>query len=282
MSGLTPILLGAAAGGMLAVGVREGVLATPALASWLLGSVEPLLRAGREGYAPSELERRRLAVVGTGALLLTALFLAGPGPLAIVAVAGPAAAGWAVASRRARYRRSVERRMPEIASAVADALAAGRSVRGALAAAAASLDGPPAAEMARLAADISLGIPTSEALAGLRARLRSQRVDVFCSALLSQQIAGGDLTTLLRRYAEATAEHARVAEDARAATTQARFTGLLVVALPGGAALFAELLAPGFTGRLLSDQAALAMLGFSAALQAIGFFAIRRFGSVVQ
>jgi tight adherence protein B len=172
--------------------------------------------------------------------------------------------------------------MPEIATAVADALAAGRSVRGALAAAAASLDGPPAAEMARMAADLSLGIPTSEALTGLRARLRSQRVDVFCSALLSQQIAGGDLATLLRRYAEATAEHERVAEDARAATTQARFTGLLVVALPAGAALFAELLAPGFTARLLSDQAALVMLALSAALQAFGFLAIRRFGNVVE
>jgi tight adherence protein B len=282
VNSLGPVLLGAAAGGMLAVGVREAVLATPALASWLVGSVEPLRRAGSEGYTPSELERRRLAIVGTGGLLAAALFIAGPGPLAVVAVAGPAAAGWAVTSRRGRYRRAVERHMPEIATAVADALAAGRSVRGALAAAAASLDGPPAAEMARMAADISLGIPTSEALAGLRARLRSQRVDVFCSALLSQQIAGGDLATLLRRYADATAEHERVAEDARAATTQARFTGLLVVALPAGAALFAELLAPGFTARLLSDQAALVMLALSAALQAFGFLAIRRFGNVVE
>ncbi len=282
MSGLAPIVLGAAAGGMLAVGVREAAMATPAVAAWLAGSVEPLRRAGSEGYAPSELERRRLAIVGSGALLLAALFVAGPGPLAVVAVAGPAAAGWALTSRRARYRRAVERRMPEIAAAVADALAAGRSVRGALAAAAASLDGPPAAEMARLAADLSLGIPTAEALAGLRGRLRSQRVDVFCSALLSQQIAGGDLATLLRRYAEATAEHERVAEDARAATTQARFTGLLVVALPAGAALFAELLKPGFTARLLSEKAALVMLALAAALQVLGFLAIRRFGNVVE
>jgi tight adherence protein B len=267
---------------MLAVGVREAAMATPALAAWLAGSVEPLRRAGREGYAPSEIERRRLAIVGSGGFLLVALFVAGPGPLAAVAAAGPAAAGWAVTSRRARYRRAVERRMPEIAAAVADALAAGRSVRGALAAAAASLEGPPAAEMARLAADLSLGIPTAEALGALRGRLHSQRVDVFCSALLSQQIAGGDLATLLRRYAEATAEHEQVAEDARAATAQARFTGLLVVALPAGAALFAELLKPGFTARLLSEKAALVMLTLSAAFQLVGFLVIRRFGSVVE
>jgi tight adherence protein B len=282
LNGLAPILLGALAGGMLAVGAREAVAASPALAAWLLAAVEPLRRAGREGYLPTDAERKRLAVVGAGAFLAVALLFAGPGPLAVLAAAGPGAAGWAVTSRRARYRRSVERRMPEIATAVADALAAGRSVRGALASATASLEGPPAAEMARLAADISLGIPTSEALEGLRRRLESQRVEVFCSALLSQQLAGGDLATLLRRYAAATAERERVSEDARTATAQARFTGLLVVALPGGAALFAELIAPGFTGRLLSDGAALAMLTAAAALQALGFIAIRRLGRVVN
>lgn len=282
MNELAPLLLGAAAGGMLSVGVREAIVASPALAAWLRAAVEPLDRAGREGYAPSELERRRLALVGSLVIFLATLLLAGPGPLAAVALAGPAAAGWAVNSRRTRYRRAVERRMPEIAAAVADALAAGRSVRGALAAAAASLDGPPAAEMARLAADLSLGFPTAEALAGLRARLGSQRVDVFCSALLSQQVAGGDLATLLRRYAEATAERERVAADARSATSQARFTGLLVVALPAGAALFAELLEPGFVGQLLSSHAALVMLAMAAALQLGGFLAIRRLGRVVD
>ena len=282
LSELAPLVLGAAGGGLLALGAREAVMATPALAAWLLAAIEPLRRAGSEGYAPSELERRRLGIVAGAGLFLLALILFGPGPLAIVALAGPAAAGAALDSRRTRYRRAVERRMPEIATAVADALAAGRSVRGALAAAGDSLDGPPAAETARLAADLSLGYPTSEALAGLRMRLRSERVDVFCSALLSQQVAGGDLAKLLRRYASATAERERVAEDARAATAQARFTGLLVVALPAGAALFAELLEPGFAARLLSDHAALVLLALAGLLQVGGFLVIKRFGRVIE
>jgi tight adherence protein B len=278
VTGLFSIVLGAAAGGMLAVGVREALAASPAAAAWLLGAVEPLRRAGSEGYAPSEAERRRLAWVGSGLFLAVALLLAGPGPLAVLAAAGPGAAGWAVNRRRARYRRAVERLMPEIATAVADALAAGRSVRGALASAGDSLEGPAAAEMARLAADLSLGVPTREALEGLGRRLESERVEVFRAAMLSQQLAGGDLSTLLRRYAAATAERRRVAEDARAATAQARFTGLLVVALPGGAALFAELLEPGFAARLLSSGPALAMLALAAAFQGAGFLVIRRLG----
>ena len=50
--------------------------------------------------------------------------------------------------RRERYRRAVERSVPDVAAAIADAISGGHSVRGALAAAAESLEGPSAAELA--------------------------------------------------------------------------------------------------------------------------------------
>jgi tight adherence protein B len=278
--GVAPIVLAAVAGGMLAVAAREALLATPAAARWIAEAVDPLRRAGREGYLPTEAERRRLGVVGTAALLALALLVAGPGPAPVLALAGPAAAAWALTARRARYRRGVERGVSEIATAVADALAGGRSVRGALAAAAASLEGPPGVEMARLRADLDLGSSTSEALAALQRRLRSPRVDSFVAALLSQQLGGGDLAGLLRRYAAAAAERDRVAADARAATSQARFTGLLVVAMPTGAALFAELIEPGFVGNLLADPVATVLLALAAGLQVAGFAAIRRLSRI--
>jgi tight adherence protein B len=240
--------------------------------------VRPLGRAGREGYAPSPEEQRRLGVVGSAAILSGALLLAGPGPLALLAAAGPMVAAAAVARRRERYRRSVERSLPEIATAIADAISGGRSVRGALAAAPASLRGAPAVELARVRAELELGASTGEALAALRQRLRSSRIEALTTALLSQQGAGGDVAGLMRRLAAASAERDRVADDARAATTQARFTGLLVVALPAGATLFAELLEPGFVGRVLSDPAATLMLALAAALQCAGFALIRRLG----
>ncbi len=277
---LLPALLAAAGGGMAAVAIREAVLASPAVGRWVAEAVEPLRRAGREGYAPTDAERRRLAALGTGALLLGGAFLVGPGPAPFLALAGPGAAAWAVAYRRARYRLAVERGLPQIATAVADALAGGRSPRAALASAAGSVHGPPAAELARLRADLELGGSTAEALRTLQARLRSPRVDAFAAALLSQQLGGGDLAGLLRRFAASAAERDRVAADARSATAQARFTGLLVVAMPTGAALFAELIEPGFVASLLSNGVSAALLAFAAVLQAAGFAAIRRLGRI--
>ncbi len=281
-SGLLPALAGAAAGALGALAVREAALASPVVARWLQATLEPLRRAGREGYAPSRLERRRLAALGAAALVLGGWFFAGAEVALPLAVAGPGLATWAIASRRRRYRSAVERALPEVAVAVADSLMAGRSLRASLPAAATSVDGPPAAELARLGAELDLGAPTAEAVEAWRRRMRSSRVDAFAAALLSQRLAGGDLAGLLRRFAEGAAERDRVAEDARSATSQARFTGLLVVAMPTGGALFAELIQPGFIAKVLGAPASAALLVLAAALQLAGFVAIRRLSRVVE
>jgi Flp pilus assembly protein TadB len=283
MNGGAPTaLIGALAGGLLAMAAREAVQASPAAAAWLRLALEPLRRAGREGYAPSTRERRRLAALGAAAAILTGWLVGGLELALPLSVAGPALAAWAISSRRRRYRAAVERSLPEVATAVADSLAAGRSLRASLPAAAAYLDGPPAAELARLGAELDLGAGTAEALAAWRARMRSERVDAFAAALLSQRLAGGDLASLLRRFAAGAAERDRVAEDAKSATAQARFTGLLVVAMPTGGALFAELVQPGFLAKLLGSPAAAILLALAAGLQVIGFVAIRRLSRVVE
>ncbi len=283
MSGAAPsAVVGAAAGALVALAAREAVLASPAAAAWVRQALEPLRRAGREGYAPSTRERRRLAALGAAAAIVAGWLVGGLTLALPLSVAGPALAAWAISSRRRRYRAAVERSLPEVATAIADSLAAGRSLRASLPAAAAYLDGPPAAELARLGAELDLGAGTAEAVAAWRERMRSERVDAFAAALLSQRLAGGDLAGLLRRFAAGAAERDRVAEDARSATAQARFTGLLVVAMPTGGALFAELVQPGFLAKLLGSPAAAILLGVAAGLQAIGFVAIRRISKVVE
>src|ERR1700744_222923 len=192
MSGGAPtILLGALGGGLIALALREAVLASPAAAAWVRLALEPLRRAGREGYAPSTRERRRLAALGAGAAIVAGWVVGGLGVALPLSVAGPGIAAWAISSRRRRYRLAVERSLPEVATAVADSLAAGRSLRASLPPAATYLDRPPAAELARLGAELDLGAGTAEAVAAWRARMRSERVDAFAAALLRQRLPGG-------------------------------------------------------------------------------------------
>ena len=258
-------------------------MATPALAAWLAGSVEPLRRAGREGYAPSELERRRLAIVGSGGLCSRPCSSRGRvlgggrrGRACRGRLGGDVAArplpprGRARACPRSRPRSPTHSRPGDRCAGRWPPLPP-RST---------ALPPPRWHASPRTS---HWGSPPPRRSARLRGRLHSQRVDVFCSALLSQQIAGGDLATLLRRYAEATAEHERVAEDARAATAQARFTGPARGRPAGRGGVVRRVARAGIHRRACSPRARRWSCWRSpAAFQLVGFLAIRRFGSVVE
>ena len=261
---------------MAAVAAREAVARDPG--AWRAGSptaLEPLRRAGREGYAPTEAERRRLAAAGNRrAASLCAVggrtrprAARGPWP-----APAPRPGRWRAAG--ARYRRAVERGL----AAGGDG-GRGRARRRPLGrgprspAAAASLEGPPAAELARLRAELELGrldrsgarraqAPPDALGAGRRVRR---------SAALASSSPAATSPGFCDASPPSSAERDRVAADARAATAQARFTGLLVVAMPAGAALFAELIEPGFVGGLLSNGAAAVLLAAAAAFQLGGF-----------
>ena len=275
-----PILLAGVGGAAVAVALREGVSAMPALARQLEAAAGVIALAGRENRTPTEPERRRLGLVTGAGLGILAVVLAGAGPLAGLAVAGPSVAGWAIARRQARYRRRVEADVPRIASGLADALAGGGSLHTALLGAGTALEGPSAVELARVRADLELGLPAREALGDLVQRVPSGRIEALVGAALSQERAGGDLAGLLRRHAAAAAGRQRAEKEARSATAQARLTGGMVVALPVVMGLLVELVSPGFLASLLANPLAVVLLGVAAALQLAGFLAIRKLGTV--
>ena len=280
MSAALPILLAAIGGGAIAVALREGVATMPAVARQLEAAARTLALAGRENRTPTELERRRLGVVAGGGLGLVAIMVAGVGPLAGIAVAGPAVAGWSIARRQRRYRLRVERDVPAIAAGIADAVAGGGSLRMALLGAGTAMEGPTAVELARVGADLELGMPAREALAGLTRRVPSERIEALVVAILSQERSGGDLAALLRRHGAAAAQRQRAEREARSATAQARLTGGMVVAMPLFMGLMIELISPGFVGAMLASPASVILLAFAGALQVGGFLAIRKLGAV--
>jgi tight adherence protein B len=240
------------------------------------------VRAGREGREPGAAERRRLLAAGGVGALALGVFVAGP----LAGLAAAAMAPWATArllrARRERYRQAVEHGAPELAHSLADALAGGHSIRGAVQAAAPGVGGATGHELRRVAAELALGAPTEEALEAMRDRARSPALDIIVAALLLQRRAGGDLARLLRDSARALEDQARVEGEVRAATAQARFTGLVVVLLPLAGALLAELASPGYLRGLAGSFLTAWLTGIALVLQAAGALAIRRLGRVRQ
>jgi tight adherence protein B len=252
----------------------------PGVADGARRLVETVLRAGREGRDPGAAERRRLLVASALVALVAGFLVAGPVVAVALAVGGPAAVSRVLRAGRERYRTAVGDGAPALAVALADALSGGHSVRGAIAEAARGLEGPAGAELRRAAAELALGARTDDALEALRRRARSHGIDTIVAAALLQRASGGDLARLLRDCARSLEEEARVEADARAATAQARFTGLIVVLMPLGGALLAELASPGFAARIAGSFLTAWLAGLALALQLAAAFLIRRLGRV--
>jgi tight adherence protein B len=282
------VALGFMAGACLAWAVLELLAAAflallaraPGALRGLRGLAEVVVVAGREGRDPGAVERRRLLIAGALVALVAGAVVAGPLAGIALAVVGPWAVARLLRARRDHYRRAVDAGAAELAVALADGLTAGHSVRGAIGEAAAGVGGQAGRELRRTAAELAAGTPTGEALVALRARTQSSRIGAVVAACLVQGDAGGDLARLLRELARSFGDQARLEGEVRAATAQARFTGVVVGLMPLGGALLAELASPGFLLELVGSWLTTWFVGLALALQVLAAVVIQRLGRV--
>jgi tight adherence protein B len=285
---LSATLLAFAAGSLGALATAEvaavlapgGLGRAPRLAHRIAILADALRRPGREGREPGAEERRRLLLTAAGATFLTTTLLFGPIAGSVAAAAAPLLIGRALRERREHYREAVASGAAEIAVGLADALGGGHSIRGAIIEAAAGIEGPPGRELQRVASELRLGARTEGALEALRERARSHEVDTIVAGILLARRSGGDLAGLLRDSARAFEDQARLVGEVRAATAQARFTGVVVVLLPLGGAALVELASPGFLAGLADGFLTAWLVGLALVMQIAAAAAIRRLGRV--
>lgn len=238
----------------------------------------PLRAVGARGRLPDADERRRLglltALVGLGG----GWTLTGPVGGLIVAGVAPWALGRLVGLRRERWRRALAAGAAPVARTLADALAGGHAVRGALQDA-----GRPGAfapevdaELRSLGAALALGERTEVALEQLRDRARDPGWDTIVAAIGLQREAGGDLAGLLRDIATELDASRRAEADARAATAQARATAWIVCGLPVAGAVLVELGSPGTTAQTLGSPVGAALSAGAVVLQGFALLAVGR------
>ncbi len=275
------LAFGAAAAGVVGAWELLAAVERSRVAAVFARTVAPVVRAGREGVSPTTAERRRLATLAAAALAAGG-WLVGGVPLALLAaIAGPAAATALLRARRRRFRAALAGAAPVVARALADALSAGHAVRGALDLVPAHIQGAAGHELEKAARELRLGAPTEAVLEELRRRASSPAWDAIVAGILLQRDAGGDLPALLRDLALALETAARQDRDALAATAQARFTAKIVLTLPVGAALLAELAQPGLIAGLFSNPISAWLTSLALLLQLVALISVRRLAKAV-
>ena len=205
------------------------------LAALKLGLPERLARSGLEARFPlPAVLLAKLAGAATGGLVVLPVAPAAPGRLALLVAIGLPGAGFvapdALLEREARRRhRRLVAALPDALDLLAVSSSSGRSPATGFAEIARAGEGPLAAELRIVGAELSCGKPLADALRSLRARVPGSEVATLCATIERSRRFGSPLADQLRRHAAALRRDQRRAVEERAARAAPKIQ--LVVAL---------------------------------------------------
>lgn len=203
------------------------------------------------------------------------------GPLGLIAgVALPLAAleiGAAAAGRR--RAREIEREMPEAFQALAIALGSGCSLAQALRFVGAHAREPLRGEFTRAGFSIDCGVPASESLDALLARLRAPGLDLVALALKISQRTGAPLGDLLSQAADLVGLRIHLRRQLDVKTSQARMSARMVAGMPVALIAVLSTLSTDFR-RGVAEPAGAVSIALALVLNALAWLIISRIMNV--
>lgn len=264
--GLIEAGVGAGAGAAAATTPRRTVLSVP-------DAVAPLL-----AQAQIELTTRALGILG-GLLLLTALaalLAAGPvAALAVIAGVPLGLLGWV--RRRARQRvEALIEALPYYIDAVRQMQAIGHSLAQAMERALADAPAIVQSFIAPVARRLDLGAPVADAMQMLAERLRVPEISMLAAAIRTNMRYGGSISAVLLNLSNILRERIRIKRELKAAISEARISGRVLVAMPLVAMALLVAMNPSYVDFFLHDPRGARLAALAVALQGLGMLVMRR------
>jgi tight adherence protein B len=210
------------------------------------------------------------------ALALTVLVLAGP--IATLAVlAGLPLAAHAALSARARKRiDGLIDALPHYIDAVRQLQAVGNSLTQALERALADAPQPVQSYFAPATRRLEMGAPVGETMQQLADRLRIPEISMLAAAIRTNLRYGGSIGTVLRNLSNILRDRARIRWELRAATSEAKVSSRVLIAMPLIAMAMLLAMNPGYIDFFLDDPRGNKLAVFALGLEAIGIVVLRR------
>jgi tight adherence protein B len=217
----------------------------------MLTSEELSLRLASANWPITETEYIVLRIFGTiggailGALLFRSVY-SGVG-FALLAYLLPA-----VFLQRGIHNRQLkfERQLVDVLVLVKGAVRSGYSFLQALDVVVQEMQAPASEEFRRVRREVGLGLPLSQALNNLHARMQNDDLYLVVTAVNINSQVGGNLTTMLEAVTNTIRERIRLFSEIRALTSQQRYSSYLLTVLPFVVAAVLFILNPEYIGRL--------------------------------
>lgn len=200
---------------------------------------------------------------------------------AIVAVVGTPVLGLGVLDAlRARRLRAMIDQLPDLATGLASAAAAGLSVPAAMRTAARDLAAPLGHEVRETIDLFVIGTRVEAVLDDLEERVPSREMSLFVTTLTLQLRIGGNLVTTLRQLASALEDRRDVRREVMAVTSSVRTTAYMIVGVSFAALAMLNLARPGAIAATMSNPIGLVVMLTGTAMFAVGTLLVRRYSAI--
>jgi tight adherence protein B len=180
--------------------------------------------------------------------------------------------------RRARTRRlaRIEQQLPEAADFIARALRAGHSFTNVLQIVGNELPEPLSGEFRLAREEINYGVPMSEALHNMAARIPLTDLRYLIIAVLIQRETGGNLAEILTNISHIIRDRLKLAAQVRVLSAEGRMSAWILGLLPFGVGAMMLLVNPGYIKILWTDPSGLRILGYAAGMIVVGVIWLRK------
>jgi tight adherence protein B len=213
-----------------------------------------------------------LAVVGffIGAMMSVVLLVR-----VVVALVFAAIPAVMIKVKRQRRFNKFEEQFPEGLDLMSRALKAGHAFSTGLKMVADEMEDPVGPEFRKTFDEQNFGLPLKDSLANLIERVPLLDVRFFATAVLIQRDTGGNLAEILENLASVVRERFKILRQVRVYTAHGRFTGWVLLALPGALAVALAFINPDHMNLLFRERIGQTLLGIAAVMQFIGYMWIR-------
>jgi tight adherence protein B len=180
-------------------------------------------------------------------------------------------------ARNVRRRRDrFNTQLVDVLTQMANSLKAGFALLQAMAQAAEESKPPISTELRQTLRDIQVGASVEDAFGDLNVRVGSEDLDIVITAILVQRSTGGSLAEIMDGVAHTMRERSRIRGEINTLTTQGKYTGYLIGALPMLLAIGFFLMNRSYEGLLFTTTLGHAMLIAWAVMQIVGLLIIRK------
>jgi tight adherence protein B len=209
-------------------------------------------------------------------LVIAMIFVSAPIAAPAAAVAGMMAPFIWLKHKATKRIKRFEEQFPEALDLLSRAIRAGHAFQTAMGMVADEVPAPVGPEFKKTFDQQNFGLPLKDALNELADRINLLDVRFFVTAVLIQRDTGGNLSEILDNLAHVVRERFKILRQVRVHTAHGRFTGYVLLALPGALVLALMFINPEHMGLLFSERMGHIMLAGALVLQTIGYFWIRQ------